>query len=168
MDDQFKNLKFDMDEEIQEREARASVQRKQPIDTGHAIIIAAIILVVGIWGGKLYYDYVQEQRAIAALQYFSNSLKASMQESNRRSQQYAKESAARQQQYARESTARQQQYAKQAEDKKAAQLAQLLREEEQRAKQEKLLTPKCRFWRDQYESNPTERAANEYRKACGY
>ncbi|WP_312245217.1 hypothetical protein [Stutzerimonas nitrititolerans] len=157
MDDQFKNLKFDMDEEIQEREARASVQHRQPIDTGHAIIIAAIILVVGIWGGKLYYDYVQEQRAIAALQYFSNTLNSSMQESNRRSQQYAKESAARQQQQT-----------KQAENKKAAQLAQMLREKEQLEKETKLLTPKCRFWRDQYESNPTERAANEYRKACGY
>jgi len=157
MDDQFKNLKFDMDEEIQEREARTQSQRRPPIDTGHAIIIAAVILVVGIWGGKLYYDYMQEQRAIAALQYFSNSLKSSVQESNRRSQQYARESAAKQQQYV-----------KQAEAQKAAQLAQSLQEKEQQAKEAKLLTPNCRFWRDQYESNATERAANEYRKACGY
>lgn len=157
MDEQFKNLKFDMDEEIQERTERTAAQRRRPIETGPAIIMAAVILVIGLWGGKLYYDHVQEQRAIAALKYFSNSLKSSAQESNRRSEQYT-----------RESETRRQQYAKEAENKKAEQLAQKLKEDEQRAREAKLLTPKCRFWRDQYETNATERAANEYRKACGY
>jgi hypothetical protein len=39
----------------------------RPMDTSHAIILAAIIIVGGLWGGKLVYDYVQEQRLKAEL-----------------------------------------------------------------------------------------------------
>ena len=157
MDDQLKNLKFDMDEEMQERKARINTRPKPPIDTGTAIIAAAIILVAGLWGGKLYYDHIQEQRALAALQHFSRSLNSAMEESTRRSQQYARENAIK-----REQQARQQLASRQAEQQTR------LNNEEQRKQEARLLTPQCKFWRDQYESNPTERAANEYRKACGY
>lgn len=157
MDDQLKNLKFDMDEEMQERQARVSAKPKQPIDTGTAIIVAAVILVAGIWGGKVYYDHIQEKRALAALQQFSRSLNSAMEESTRRSQQYAKENAIKREQQARQQLASQ----------KAEQQTRL-NNEEQRKQEARLLTPQCKFWRDQYESNPTERAANEYRKACGY
>jgi hypothetical protein len=157
MDEQFKNLKFDMDEEMQERQARVSASRKQPIDTGTAIIIAALILVAGIWGGKVYYDYIQEQRALAALKQFSQSLNSAMQESTRRSQQYARESAAQNEQ-------RRKVY----EAEKTEALRRVMQEQAQQKQEARQLSPQCRFWRDQYESNPTERATNEYRKACGY
>ncbi|SDH95515.1 hypothetical protein [Pseudomonas panipatensis] len=82
MDEQLKNLKFDMDEEVAERERHfAQRRRAQPLDISHAIILGAIIIVVGIWGGKIYYDYLQEQRAKAALEYLARSLNPPMQES---------------------------------------------------------------------------------------
>ncbi len=49
------------------------------MDTSQAIILAAIIIVGGLWGGKLFYDYIQEQRMRAAVNeaapYFQQALK---------------------------------------------------------------------------------------------
>lgn len=157
MDEQLKSLKLDMDEEMQERQARIAANRKPPIDTGTAIIVAAIILVAGLWGGKVFYDHIQEQRAIAALQHFSQSLNSAMKESDRRTQQIKRENAIKNEQYAK------QQIAKQEAERQTR-----LNNEAQRKQAARLLTPQCKFWRDQYESNPSERAANEYRKACNY
>lgn len=81
MDEQLKHLKFDMEEEIADREQQFSQRRRaRPMETSHAIILGAIIIVVGIWGGKIYYDYIQEQRAKAALEYLARSLNSAMQE----------------------------------------------------------------------------------------
>lgn len=73
IDDQLKVLSFDMDEEIDDRNERQGYRPVQarrahpPMETSHAIILAALIIVGGLWGGKLVYDYVQEQRLKAAL-----------------------------------------------------------------------------------------------------
>lgn len=81
MDEQLKNLKFDMEEEVAEREQQFYKRRRDSlIDTNQAIILGAIIIVVGIWAGKIYYDYIQEQRAKAALEYLSRTLSSSTQE----------------------------------------------------------------------------------------
>lgn len=73
IDDQLKVLSFNMDEEIDDRNERQGYRAvparraHPPMDTSHAIILAAIIVVGGLWGGKLVYDYIQEQRIKAAL-----------------------------------------------------------------------------------------------------
>lgn len=60
---------IDMSEEIESREEafgyrRPSYSRQSSMDTNHAIILGALIIVVGIWGGKLVNDYIEEQRFI--------------------------------------------------------------------------------------------------------
>ena len=68
IDEQLKSLSFDMDEEIDDRNERRGRKAAPPrhahtpMDPSHAIILAAIIIVGGLWGGKLLYDYIQEQR----------------------------------------------------------------------------------------------------------
>ena len=72
-DEELKGFSFDMDEEIDDRNERRGRGRApvahahRSMDTSHAIILAAIIIVGGLWGGKLLYDYIQEQRMKAAL-----------------------------------------------------------------------------------------------------
>lgn len=85
IDEQLKDLRFDMDDEIDARNERRGWQPQparhayRPMETSHAIILAAIIIVGGLWGGKLVYDYIQEQRMKAALievaEYIDGALK---------------------------------------------------------------------------------------------
>ncbi|WP_278400805.1 hypothetical protein [Stutzerimonas kunmingensis] len=62
IEEQLRDLHFDMDEEIEdryERQGRRSITQRHahaPIDTSQAIVLAAVILVGGLWGGKLVYD----------------------------------------------------------------------------------------------------------------
>ena len=62
-----------MDDEIDDRNERLGHRSippshvHHPMEPSHAIILAAIIIVGGLWGGKLLYDYIQEQRMKAAL-----------------------------------------------------------------------------------------------------
>lgn len=73
INEQLNSLSFDMDEEIDDRNERRGRKAAPPrhahtpMDPSHAIILAAIIIVGGLWGGKLLYDYIQERRIKAAL-----------------------------------------------------------------------------------------------------
>lgn len=84
MDDQFKNLKFDMAEEIEERQARIeSRQGSGGIGLGTAIVVAAVILVAGLWGGKYLDDAITEYRIRSALQEVADYFKAQTAEQQR-------------------------------------------------------------------------------------
>lgn len=153
MDEQFKNLKFDMDEEIEER--RRTIKRRhghRPIEISHAIILGAIIIVVGIWGGKIYYDYLKAQRIEAALMQFSHSLNSIMQESNESSRQYSVEVRARE--------LRQRNIEHARIELNAAQLAQVKQEE-------RLQSPECRFWWAQDQNNSNAKTAAKKMQSCG-
>lgn len=153
MDEQFKNLKFDMDEEIEQR--RHTVKRRhghRPIEASHAIILGAIIIVVGIWGGKLYYDHLKAQRIDAALMQFSHSLNSIMQESSESSRQYSLEVKARELRQANIERAR----------------IELNRAQSAQAKQEeRLQSPECRFWWEQDRTNPNAKTAARKMQSCG-
>lgn len=72
IDEQLKTLAFDMDDEINARNKRLGHRSTppshlyRPMDPSHAIIFATIVIVGGLWGGKLLYDYIQEQHMMAA------------------------------------------------------------------------------------------------------
>lgn len=153
MDEQFKNLKFDMDEEIEER--RRTVKRRhghRPIEISHSIILGAIIIVVGIWGGKIYYDHLKAQRIEAALIQFSHELNSIMQVSTESDKQYKLEVRARE--------LRQRNIEQARIELSAAQSAQ--------AKQEaKLQSPECRFWWAQDQSNPNAKTTAKKMQSCG-
>jgi hypothetical protein len=153
MDEQLKNLKFDMDEEIEER--RRTVKRRhghRPMEISHAIILGAIIIVVGIWGGKIYYDHLKAQRIEAALMQFSYGLNSIMQESKESDRQYKLE--------VRASELRQKNIEQARIELSAAQSAQ--------AKQEaKLQSPECRFWWVQDQKNPNAKTAAKKMQSCG-
>ena len=65
IEEQLKDLHFDMDEEIDDRYERQGRRRitqrhaHSPMDTSQAIVLAAVIIVGGLWGGKLAYDYIR-------------------------------------------------------------------------------------------------------------
>lgn len=162
IDEQLSNLSFDMDEEIDDRNerrgwSRSSVQHAhRPMDTSQAIILAAIIIVGGIWGGKLFYDYIQEQRMRAAVHeaalYMQQALKQAEQ-STRQSQIEMRQRAAT------EASARAQQQAQQ-QASRQAELARL--------KQEKRYqSAECQFWWQQHSQNATQRTASKKAEACG-
>jgi len=84
MDEQLKNLKFDIAEEIEERHARLERrQGKGGIGIGTAIIVAATILVTGLWGGKYLDDAITEYRIRSALQEVADYFKAQTAEQQR-------------------------------------------------------------------------------------
>ncbi|MBK3867997.1 hypothetical protein GFL09_09905 [Pseudomonas stutzeri] len=84
MDDQFKNLKFDIAEEIEERQARiGSRRRSEGIGLGTAIVAAAVILVTGLWGGKYLDDAITEYRIRSALQEVADYFNAQTAEQQR-------------------------------------------------------------------------------------
>lgn len=162
IDEQLSNLSFDMDEEIDARNerrgwSRSSVQHAhRPMDTSQAIILAAMIIVGGIWGGKLLYDYVQEQRMRAAVHeaalYMQQALKQAEQ-STRQSQIEMRQRAAA------EANARAQQQAQQ----QASRQAELARLEQEKHYQ----SAECQFWWEQDKQNPTQRSAQKKKDACG-
>ncbi|RRV71840.1 hypothetical protein EGI99_05540 [Stutzerimonas stutzeri] len=162
IDEQLSNLSFDMDEEIDDRNegrgwSRSSVQHAhRPMDTSQAIILAAIIIVGGIWGGKLLYDYVQEQRMRAAVHeaalYMQHALKQAEQ-STRQSQIEMRQRAAA------EANARAQQQAQQ----QASRQAELTRIQQEK----RYRSAECQFWWQQHKQNPTERNIKKKTEACG-
>ncbi|HEJ4558570.1 hypothetical protein DK265_29400 [Pseudomonas aeruginosa] len=161
-DEQLKSLSFDMDEEIDDRNERrgrraAPLHRAQtPMDPSHAIILAAIIIVGGLWGGKLLYDYIQEQRIKAAF----NEAAAQMQQTLREVEQNSRRAQAGiQQRMAAEDEAREQRRADQIAH---AQVEQARAEQEKRYK-----SSQCQFWWQQHSQNPTERTEKKKHEACG-
>jgi hypothetical protein len=63
MDEQFKNLKFDMNEEIEER--RRTTKRRhghRQMEISHAIILGAIIIAAGFFGGQVYLNHLKAPR----------------------------------------------------------------------------------------------------------
>lgn len=162
IDDQLKVLSFDMDEEIDDRNERqgyraVSTRRAHPpMDTSHAIILAAMIIVGGLWGGKLVYDYIQEQRLKAALNEAASYMEQSFREATMQSKQARAEM---QQRLAAEAQLRQQREA-QAQANRQAELA--------RVQQEKRFSSDaCKFWWTQYSVTPSERNAQKKKEACG-
>lgn len=162
IDEQLNNLSFDMEEEIDARNERRGWQptgvqhAHRPMDTSHAIILAAIIIVGGLWGGKLFYDYIQEQRMRAAVNeaalYFQQALKQAEQ-STRQSQIEMRQRAAA------EANARAQQQAQQ-QASRQAELARLQQEK-------RFQSAECQFWWQQHASDPSERNAGKKAAACG-
>lgn len=151
IDEQLKNLTFDMDAEIDDRNERlgprhyAPRHAHPPMETSHAIVLAALIIVGGLWGGKLLYDYIQEQRIKAALNQAVQDSRRAQAELNQR---MAAEARAREQRRLEEQVQRQ------------AERARL--EQEQRFQ-----SAQCQFWWQQHNQNPTERTAMKKREACG-
>ncbi|EOC5401155.1 hypothetical protein IPC1472_03760 [Pseudomonas aeruginosa] len=144
IDEQLKSLSFDMDEEIDDRNERRGRKAAPPrhahtpMDPSHAIILAAIIIVGGLWGGKLLYDYIQKQRIKAAF----NEAAAYMQ------QRISVEEEAR-------------------EQRRAEQLAQLEADQAQAEQEKRFKSSQCQFWWQQHNQNPTERTAQRKTEACG-
>lgn len=162
IDEQMKNLNFDMDEEIDDRNERrgrkptATRHAHRPMDTSQAIILAAIIIVGGIWGGKLIYDYIQEQRMKAAI----NEAALYMQQAFKQADQSSKQIQAKmRQRAAAEAGAREQRRAEE-QARHQTELA--------RAQQEKRFqSAQCQFWWQQDNQNPTERTASKKTEVCG-
>ncbi|EOY6718338.1 hypothetical protein [Pseudomonas aeruginosa] len=151
IDEQLKSLSFDMDEEIDDRNERRGRKAAPPrhahtpMAPSHAIILAAIIIVGGLWGGKLLYDYIQEQRIKAAFNEAAAYMQQTMQQAEQDSRRAQEEM---QQRMVAEEEAR--------EQRRADQLA-LEQAEQARAEQEKRFkSSQCQFWwRQQHSQNPT-------------
>jgi len=162
IDEQLSNLSFDMDEEIDDRNERRSWSRSsvrhahRPMDTSQAIILAAIIIVGGIWGGKLLYDYIQEQRMRAAVHeaalYMQQALKQAEQ-STRQSQIEMRQRASA------EANARARQQAQQ-QASRQVELARLRQEK-------RYQSAECQFWWQQHNQTPNERNAKKKADSCG-
>ncbi|ELL4313517.1 hypothetical protein [Pseudomonas aeruginosa] len=162
IDEQLKSLSFDMDEEIDDRNERRGRKAAPPrhahtpMDPSHAIILAAIIIVGGLWGGKLLYDYIQEQRIKAAFNEAAAQMQQTMsqvEQNSRRAQEEIR------QQRAAEKEAREQQRVEQLVHDQA---------EQARAEQEKRFkSSRCQFWWQQHSQNPTPRTAQKKVEACG-
>lgn len=162
IDEQLKSLSFDMDEEIDDRNERRGRKATPPrhahtpMDPSHAIILAAIIIVGGLWGGKLLYDYIQEQRIKAAL----NEAAAQMEQTMRQVEQNSSRTQAEmQQRMAVEEEARAQ--------RRAEQLAQTQVEQARKDQEERFQSAQCQFWWQQHSQNPTKRTEQKKTEACG-
>ncbi|HBO5029619.1 hypothetical protein ACO3HL_02455 [Pseudomonas aeruginosa] len=162
IDEQLKSLSFDMDEEIDDRNERRGRKAAPPrhahtpIDPSHAIILAAIIIVGGLWGGKLLYDYIQEQRIKAAFNEAAAYIQQTMQQAEQDSR---RAQAEMQQQMAAEEEAR--------EQRRAEQLAQLQAEQARAEQENRFKSSQCQFWWQQHSQNPTKRTAQKKKEACG-
>ncbi|MFU3331553.1 hypothetical protein ACM7KL_03170 [Pseudomonas aeruginosa] len=161
-DEQLKSLSFDMDEEIDDRNERRGRRAaplrhaRTPMDPSHAIILAAIIIVGGMWGGKLLYDYIQEQRIKAAL----NEAASHMEQTMRQVEQNSRRAQAEmQQRIAAEKEARVQHHTEQ--------LAQVQAERARLEEEKRFKSTECQFWWQQYNQNPTERNTRNKIEKCG-
>ncbi|HGM8505707.1 TPA: hypothetical protein ACKQBN_004394 [Pseudomonas aeruginosa] len=162
IDEQLKSLSFDMDEEIDvrnERRGRKAAPPRHahtPMDPSHAIILAAIIIVGGLWGGKLLYDYIQEQRIKAAF----NEAAAYMQQTMQQAEENSRRAQADiQQRMAAGEEAR--------EQRLAEQLAQLQSEQARVDQEKRFKSSQCQFWWQQNNQNPTKKTAQKKVDACG-
>lgn len=161
IDEQLNDLRFDMDDEIDARNERRGWQPQparhayRPMETSHAIILAAFIIVGGLWGGKLVYDYIQEQRLKAALKEAAVYMDEAFKELDKSSRQMQ---ADMQRRAASEAKAAEQQ---QASEKK------MRLEEIAKAQQEKKLqSAQCQFWWQQHAVTPNEKNAERKRASC--
>ncbi|HCL3421251.1 TPA: hypothetical protein O4F57_003504 [Pseudomonas aeruginosa] len=162
IDEQLKSLSFDMDEEIDDRNERRGRKAAPPrhahtpMDPSHAIILAAIIIVGGLWGGKLLYDYIQEQRIKAAF----NEAAAYMQQPMQQAEQDTRRAQAEmQQRMAVEEEAR--------EQRRAEQLVQLQAEQARADQEKRFKSSQCQFWWQQNDQNPSQRTMKKKAEACG-
>jgi uncharacterized membrane protein YqiK len=162
IDEQLKNLSFDMDDEIDDRNERLGHRSLppshvyRPMDPSHAIILAAIIIAGGLWGGKLLYDYIQEQRMRAAF----NEAGLYMQQAMRQAEESSRQAQAElQQRMAIEEKAR--------EQRQAEQLSQRQAEQARISQEKRFESVQCQFWRQQHQQTPTERTAQKKAEACG-
>ncbi|EOZ5051117.1 hypothetical protein [Pseudomonas aeruginosa] len=160
-DEQLKSLSFDMDEEIDdrnERRGRRAVPLRHthtPMDPSHAIILAAIIIVGGLWGGKLLYDYIQEQRIKSAL----NEAAAYMQQSLQQAEQDSRRAQAEMQhRIEAEEESR--------EQRRAEQRAQLQADQARAEQEKRFQSSQCQFWWQQHQQNPSERTAKKKAESC--
>ncbi|WP_285960726.1 hypothetical protein [Pseudomonas tohonis] len=131
-------------EDRQGRLPKRAASRKPVIDPGVAIVLAAVIIVGGLWGGKLAYDYVQEQRAIAALNKMNREMERVAAEAQQRLA-HANAMAAQ----------------ARMEREKQSQLAR-----EKAARDLRFQSPECQFWKAQFELNPTPKNNTKYQDAC--
>ncbi|QJP07671.1 hypothetical protein [Pseudomonas multiresinivorans] len=160
-DEQLKSLSFDMDEEIDDRNERRGRRAAPPrhahtpMDPSHAIILAATIIVGGLWGGKLLYDYIQEQRIKAA---FSEAAAYMQQAMDHAEQDTRRAQAEMQQRIAAEEEVR--------ELRHAEQLAQLQAKQARAEQERRFKSSQCQFWWQQYKNNPTERNTQKRFEAC--
>ncbi|EOE8064544.1 TPA: hypothetical protein ACGWQA_001694 [Pseudomonas aeruginosa] len=125
------------------------------MDPSHAIILASIIIVGGLWGGKLLYDYIHEQRIKAAF----NEAAAYMQQTIQQTEHESRRAQAdMQQRMAAEEAAR--------EQRRAEQLAQLQAEQAKAEQEKRFKSAECQFWWQQHSQKPTERTAQKKADAC--
>ncbi|WP_416638279.1 hypothetical protein [Pseudomonas sp. OHS18] len=161
IDEQLNDLRFDMDDEIDARNERRGWQPQparhayRPMETSHAIILAAIIIVGGLWGGKLVYDYIQEQRLKAELtelaRFMDNAIK-DLDNNNRQMQSDIQKRSA--------SVEKAAQQHKVNEDRRRL-------DEIARAQQEKKSqSAQCQFWRQQHALNPDNRNTSKKEETC--
>lgn len=143
MDDQLKNLRPDFSDLEERANAPRNVQRK--MDTSQAIIMAAIIIISGYWGGNMAYAFYQEQRAISYLKQMNQSIIESRKKDAIRNREMLRRSEIAIEKQQQEKKAAQQQW----EQKRQA-------EQTNAALAKKRSSNDCRFWWDQYESNSTE------------
>lgn len=162
IDEQLKDISFDMDDEIDDRNERLGHRSSapshvyRPMDPSHAIILAAIIIVGGLWGGKLLYDYIKEQRMKAAL----NEAGLYMQQAMRQAEESSRQSQAElQQRLAKEEDAR--------EQRRAEQLAEVHAEQTRVEQEKRFKSSQCQFWWQQHSQNPSVRTAQKKAEACG-
>lgn len=160
--EQLKDLHFDMDEEIDDRNERRGQlsithrHARPAMDTSQAIVLAACIIVGGLWGGKLIYDYIQQQRINAVI----NDAAIYMQHAFREANQSSKQVQLEYQQRAAEA-------AKAREQREAQQQAQHQTELARVQHEKRLKTPQCKFWWQQHEQSPSDRTALKKQEACG-
>lgn len=142
---------FDMDEEIDARNERLGRRAAlphpvyRPMHPSHAIILAALIVVGGLWGGKLLYDYVQEQRLKAAFVEADQAMRQALQHAEAQ----ARQTQAEQQRQLVEHSAR------------------LATEQAHQAQEKRFASAQCQFWWQQDRQNPSERSAQKKAEACG-
>jgi Tfp pilus assembly major pilin PilA len=152
MEEQLSSL--DIHDEIESRPRRKEKARSP--DIGQAIIIAAVILVVGIWGGKLVNDYLEEQRLRQALEDISKEVNHAFGQSERQTQAFIEEMEQNRKQAA---IAREKERINR---QRAAEAATA-----QKAKEQRLKTPECQFWTLQQQQAPSERNSAQARRYCG-
>lgn len=161
IDEQLNNLRFDMDDEIDARNERRGWQPQparhayRPMETSHAIILAAIIIVGGLWGGKVIYDYIQEKRLEAELReaavYFNQAIKDLDEETRKTQSDMRKRSI---------------EANKAAEQRQANEQLRQLEETARLTREKKFQSAQCQFWRQQYIQSPNDRNMLKKQDAC--
>lgn len=134
---------------LEEMESR-SVRPESRLNTRYAMILGAVLIVAGLGGGKLIYDYLQAQREKAALN-----------EAILQKQAEAYEKAA---QYQPEPTSWEEKYrAKKIAEEEARDQAEQARE----ARDKRLNSVECQFWTQQHGLKPSNRTAQKKLEFCG-